>query len=336
MQKDNLAKWDKQQHGFYEVWYLKLNAPQGQSQSNQPGPALWLRFTTLCLKNGLKKVAEVWGIFFEPQPEGGSKKIAVKNTCSLTSYDAGSDGTVRIEDSYFGPNRTSGIVVGRGNRIEWDLKFEPNDFTFFHVPNTLEKLKFAKSIVCKPNVNVFFNGSFSVNGKRYDCASAPGCQGHIWGRRYAHEWAWAHCNAFDSSTPAVLEALSARVKMGGMITSPRMSALFFEYKGTRYEFNKLQDTVAIRSQYSLTSWNFSVDKGNLRLLGEITCDVKDLVAVTYEDTQGSYLYCNNSELASMSLSVYYKGKLDSTLRSRLTTGFETVSRSRSPYVEVLL
>ena len=38
----------------------------------------------------------------------------------------------------------------------------------------------------------------------------------------------------------------------------------------------------------------------------------------------------------MNLSVYYNGKLDATLRSRQTTGFETVARSKSPYVEVVL
>jgi hypothetical protein len=333
MQKDNLAHWDKQHHGFYEVWYLKLNLP---SDGRVAGPALWLRFTTLSARNGLKKVAEVWAIFFDPQAEGGSKKIAIKNTCSLASYEAKQDGTVQIEDSYFGPDHTVGVAVGRGHRIEWDLRFEPNPYTFYHVPAALQKLKLTKSVVCKPNVDIHFTGAFSVNGRRYECTAAPGCQGHIWGKRYAEEWAWAHCNAFEGSTPATLEALSAHVRLGGVAKSPRMSALFFEYKGERHELNRLTDAFAIRSKYALTSWTFSADRGPLRLQGEISCDVKDLVAVTYEDTQGSYLYCNNSELASMNLSVYYRGKLDATLRSRQTTGFETVGRARSPYVEVVL
>ncbi|MBI3543874.1 MAG: hypothetical protein HY075_11430 [Deltaproteobacteria bacterium] len=333
MQKDNFPHWDKQRHGFYEVWYLKLNLP---SDGALVGPALWLRFTTLSARNGLKKVAEVWAIFFDPQAGGGSQKVAIKNTCSLGSYATNSDGSVAIEDSFFGADRTSGTTIGRGHRIEWDLKFEPNSYTFFHVPDTLQKLKLTKSVVCKPNVDIRFTGWFTVNGKRFDVSAAPGCQGHIWGKKYAHDWAWAHCNSFEGGSPAVLEALSARVKLGGVVTSPQMSALFFEYKGERHEFNRLSDAFAIRSEYGLTNWKFSVDRGPLRLLGEISCDVKDLIAVTYEDTQGSYLYCNNSELASMSLSVYYRGKLDATLRSRCTTGFETVARERSPYVEVLL
>ena len=237
---------------------------------------------------------------------------------------------------FFGPDHTAGTAVGRGHRIEWDLKFEPNSFTFFHVPDSLQKLKLTKSVVCKPNVDIKFTGWYTIDGRKYECVAAPGCQGHIWGRRYAHDWAWAHCNSFEGAEPAALEVLSARVKLAGVLTSPRMSALFFEYKGERHEFNRLSDTFAIRSEYGLTNWKFAVDRGPIRLLGEITCDVKDLIGVTYEDTQGSFLYCNNTELATMNLSVYHKGKLETTLRSKFTTGFETVSRERSPYVEIQL
>lgn len=333
MQQDNFTKWDKQRRGFYEVWYLKFNLP---AQGTTPGPALWLRFTTLSLTNGLKKVAETWAIFFDPTAPGATKKIAIKNTASLGAYDTKSDGSVQIEDSVFGADHTSGCVMGRGNKIEWDLKYQPNDFTFFHVPQVLQKLKLTKSIVCKPNVNIKFSGTFSVNDKKYEVTDAPGCQGHIWGKRYALDWAWAHCNFFDSGADAAVEVLSARVKLGGMVASPQMSALFLEYKGERHEFNRLTDAFAIKSEYNLTKWGFTADKGALRVVGQINCDLKDLLAVTYEDTEGSYLYCNNSELASMDLSIYRNGKLETTLRSKQTTGFETVSREKNPYVEVML
>lgn len=333
MQLDNISKWDKQRRGFYEVWYLKFNLP---ASNGTAGPALWLRFTTLSLQNGLKKVAETWGIFFDPSGQGSTRKLAVKNTATLGAYNTGTDGSVQIEDSVFGPDHTSGCVVGRGNKIEWDLKFQPNDFTFFHVPDMLQKLKLTKSIVCKPNVNIKFTGSFSVNDRKYEVNDAPGCQGHIWGKRYALGWAWAHCNMFEDGTDAAVELLSARVKLGGMIKSPQMSALYLEYKGERYEFNTMADAFSIKSDYHLTKWSFGAEKGPLRLVGQINCDLKDLLAVTYEDTEGSFLYCNNSELASMDLSLYFKGKLEKTLRSKQTTGFETVTRQKSPYVEVLL
>ena len=341
MQQDNYPHWDKEKRSFYEVWYLKFNLP---AQNGTAGPALWLRFTTLSSKNGLKKVAETWAIFFEPgvnsSSSGAPRKLAVKNTSTPGAYNTRADGSVQIEDSVFGPDHTSGCVVGRGNRVEWDLKFTPNDFTFWHVPDFLQKAKLTKSIVCKPNVNVAFTGSFTINDKTYKVNQAPGCQGHIWGSSYAHKWAWAHCNMFENAsgqlTDTVLESLSARVKLGGVVTSPQMSALFLQYKGTRYELNRMHDAFAIKSDFSLTKWRFAAEKGPMRVVGEISCDVKDLLAITYEDTDGSYLYCNNSELASMDLSVYFKGKLEESLRSRQTTGFETVERAKSPYVEVLL
>lgn len=337
MQKDNLAHWDKQKHGFYEVWYLKLNAPQFEAQ----GTALWLRFTTLSLNNGLKKVAEVWAIFFESQSRGSPiRKVAIKNTVPAQFFKTGDDGQIAIEDCVLGAKHTRGRVKSRGHQIEWNLNFEPNSHTFFHVPRSLRKFRIAKSVVCKPNINIKFTGNFAVNGKTYEIHDAPGCQGHIWGRKYPANWAWAHCNSFESSDDAaksaVIELLSAQVKLGGIAKSPLMSAIYFEYKGDRYEFNRLADAFSIRSQFSLTNWNFSADRGPLRIAGQINCDVKDMVAVTYEDTQGSFLYCNNSEIASMNLSVYFKGKLDATLTSRMTTGYETVSNQKSPYVELLI
>lgn len=335
MQIDNVPQWDTQKNEFYEIWYLKLNQP---SAGPLAGPALWLRLTTLSLGNGLKKVAETWAIFFEPQAQSASRKIAIRNTSSIGAYSTREDGTVQIEDSVLGPGFTSGAVVGRGHRIEWDLKFDPNPLTFFHVPQTLKKMRIARSNACKPNVNIRLQGSFTVNGTRYECADAPGCQGHLWGKRLPREWAWAHCNLFDGAggENAVIEALSSRLQIGGVLNTPPISAMYFEYKGERHEFNRLTDAVSIRTNYALTKWQFAADRGPLRLLGEVSCDLKDLVAVTYEDTQGSFVYCNNTELASMNLSVYFKGKLDATLRSRMTTGFETASRQRSPYVEVLI
>lgn len=337
MHQDNAPRWDAKRRSFYEVWYLKFNLP---AQGTAAGPALWLRFTTLSSSNGLKKVAETWAIFFDPTSTGPTRKLAIKNTSTLGAYSTKADGSLHIEDSVFAADHTSGCVVGRGNRVEWDLKFTPNDYTFWHVPSFLQKAKLTKSVVCKPNVNVTFTGTFKVNDKTYTVSNAPGCQGHIWGTRYAHKWAWMHCNMFEAPngelSTTVLEGLSAQVKLGGVITSPQMSALFLQYKDDRFELNTMRDAFSIKSEFGLTKWIFSAEKGRLRIAGDISCDVKDLLAVTYEDTDGSYLYCNNSELASMTLSIYHNGKLEETVKSRQTTGFETVAREKNPYVEVLL
>ncbi len=350
MHSDNLPNWNGSRESFYEVWYFKLNLV-GPSGPGTKSPALWLRFTTLSMQGGLKRVAEVWGIFFEPDAAGNVNKIAVKNTAklsapgmmengklSLGALQYSGTGQVSIEDSVFGANFTRGSVVSRSSEISWDLSFEPNEFTFFHVPTALTKLKLSKSTVCKPNVNVTFFGSFTVNGKRYECGTgAPGCQGHIWGTRYAHDWAWAHCNSFETkSGPAVIEALTARVKLGGAIVSPQMSAMFFEYKGERYQWNSLWSAFTIKSNYDPTSWAFVAEKGHLRINGKIDCTIRDLTGVTYEDTAGGFLYCYNTELASLAVSVYYRGKLEETLKSSGAAAFETVSRNKNPYVEVLL
>lgn len=344
LQQDNIAQWDQKRTGFYEVWYLKLNLVPPASDRTKPMPALWLRFTTLSLVNGLKTNAEVWGIFFDPTAEGSPKKIAVKNTStpSALSYRDSNTVMVQIEDCMFGPAHTSGSVVNKHNKIDWDLTFVPNAFTFFHVPKILETLRLTKSKVCKPNVDVKFSGYFTVNGTRYECKDAPGAQGHIWGTRYANDWAWAHCNAFegaDGPSDVVVEALTARVKAVGVM-SPYMSALCILYRGQRLEWNSLGDALSMPSRFSLMQWEFEASKrtseGKLTFKAVIECNVRDLVGVTYEDTLGGFLYCHNSEIASMKLEVFKNGELQETLRSVRTTGFETVTREKSPYVEFLL
>lgn len=334
MHNDNAPQWKGAADSFYEVWYIKLNLPSKDGKA----PALWLRFTLLVMQGGIKRVAEVWGVCFEPDSKGGVQKTAIKNTSNITgALQFTQAGDVRIEDSVLASNYSRGSVVSRGKEIHWDLSFTPNDYTVYYVPKILNKLKLAKSTFCKPNVDIKFTGSFTVNGRKYECdGNSAGAQGHIWGTRYAHGWAWSHCNAFDSPNHAILEILTARVKLGGVLLSPQMSSLFLEYKGDRYELNSLWNALTIRSSYDTTKWVFSAEKGKLRIAGEIECAIRDLVGVTYEDTIGGYLYCYNTALASQKLTLYFGGKLEETLFSRATTSFETVVRDKNPYVEVLL
>ncbi len=334
MHIDNRAKWDGSSAGFYEVWYLKLNL---QSKAPAAPIALWLRFTTLSSTNGLKKKPEIWAIFFE-----GSKKIAIKNTASLGAYSASTNGDVQIEDCVLTKNGTSGSVINQGHNISWDLSFDSETPTFFHVPSTLQKLKLTKSTVCKPSLNLKIRGSFTVDGKEYRCEDAPGCQGHIWGKAYVNEWAWAHSNHWQTASgkdlngSTVLELLTAKAKLGGVVPAPALSAAYFEHAGQKYEWNTLTDQINLKSSYDLEGIEFKAEKRDIKITGKIHTFTRDMVCVTYEAPAGELYFCKNTEVASAKVWIYRNGRLEVELQSNGSCAFETVSKNRSPYVEVLL
>lgn len=324
MHKDNQAVWSREQNGFYEVWYLKLNLLKEES-------ALWIRYTTLSLKNGFKSVVETWAIWFDGK---NNQKIALKDTFPFSSFKTTEDHRIQIQHNGFGRNFAQGSIRSKKHSIAWDLSFNENPETFFHVPPVLQKLKLTKSIVCKPNVDLHFNGTVSVDETTYECDAAPGCQGHIWGTDYAHEWAWAHCNSFDAAD-CVLEALSARVKMGKIITSPILSAIYFRYQDEEFKINALIPALRIKSAYSIDSWDFQYESPKFSIQGNVECDQRDLVGVQYEDTRGGHLYCHNTALANCKLDLKIRGQ-EKIIIAKRSVAFETVGRKRAQSVEFLV
>lgn len=331
MQIDNLSKW--QEHGgSYEVWYLKFNFPQNA--------ALWIRFTLWSAKNSSDTEAAVWAMYFSKSQAlssngAGIKKTAIKQTFPISSVKFPVDGVIQIQDCSFTTGHTRGSIANEENQISWDLTFQPNDYTFFHVPQTLQKLRFAKSTVCKPNMNIALSGTVSINNQTIPINGAPGCQGHIWGTKYVDQWAWAHCNSFEGSNGSVLEVLTAKTRLGP-VPLPQLSALYFEHEGKRYEFNRLKDALCIESTFDLTQWQFKASNQDIQIHGRIQCNTSDLIGVTYKDPTNKLKYCYNTEFASMEVLVYEKKQLKCKLTSNQTTAFETVSSTVSESVKLLL
>jgi hypothetical protein len=329
MQLSNQPQWTAGRRGFYEVWYFKLNLPKA-------GPALWLRLTTLCGRDGKKQVAELWGIFFEPSDQGtATRHVAVKETLPVTEF-AATDGEIRIRDAFWGDGRTAGAIRSGGSEISWDLGFEPNTRGFDHVPPLFKALKLNKTTVVTPNPDLRFNGTFRINGREYTVSAAPGMQGHIWGVKNAIGWAWGHANCADDGTPFVFEGLTARIKLGGLLTSPPVSAFYFEYEGKPYSFASLSQALRAESRYTLEDWDFSVSQGDLTFRGKINTPASAFSGVQYEDTDGSHLYCHNSKISDLRLEVLRGGRLEREIRATRTCAYELVARERDSRVELLI
>jgi hypothetical protein len=318
--------------GYQEVWHLKLNDPAKQR-------ALGLRFVVLTSKNGFKRVAETWAVFFERGQNREVVKTVAKQTHELRDFSAG-DG-VRMAGCSLTGSATQGQVQAKGNSIRWDLKFQPaQDASFALVPRGLAKAGLIKNRVYTLNEDLRFSGTTEINGETLTWSDAPGMQGHFAGPRNAHSWTWGHCNSFrdeqGKASSTVFEGLTARVRLAGPLRSPKLSSFYFRYQDREYRFNTLWDGIHTRSRATLNQWNFRVERGELAFVGELRADYRDFAGLTLEDTDGSLLYCADSKLSDLKLLVYRSGKLEATLTAAGSAALEVVSRAKNPYVPLII
>lgn len=325
------------QLGFQEVWYLKLNQPEA-------GKALWLRFTILATKNGFKKIAETWAIFFERSNNGDVRKTAAKQTYDISEFsfseDQGST-NIKIAGSELCERATKGEITAKGRSIKWDLSIvERSKAQLNMVPETLKKLHLVKNRAETVFEDLLFTGNVVVDGEQTSFKDAPGMQGHLSGPKNGHSWVWGHCNVFldetDRLVPFVFDGITARSRLPGNLHSPWLSTFFFLYNGQTYHFNSLWDALRSKSSHSRSDWNFQIEKDNMIFQGTASANHRDFAGITYEDTDGSFLYCSNSKLSTLNITIYRNGKLETKLHTPNCAAFEIVSRTQNPYVPLLL
>jgi hypothetical protein len=329
------VKGGRPPRAFQEVWYLKLNDPA----TNR---ALWLRLTILVSGNGFRRVAETWAIYFQRSANKDVSKVALKQTYDLSTFSSSdADGTLRAENFELSPEHTRGKITSKGRTISWDLKIQPGHEARFNlVPETLSRSRIVRNTAFTVGEDLRFTGHSEVDGERVEWKDAAGMQAHLSGPKNGHSWVWGHCNLFvdgqGKPVPFLFEGLSAKARLAGSLSTPRLSTFYFHYEGKAYEFNSLWDAMRVKSRSSLTDWRFQADRGDLSFRGTAQAELKDFAGVTYEDTNGSLLYCSNSKLSNLEVHVYRRDKLESTFYSHGTAAFEVVTREKNPYVPILI
>lgn len=323
--------------GHQEVWYLKMNDPSA-------GRALWLRFTLLIGATGQKRVAEVWAISFEKQASGEVTKVGLKNTYGLDAFTPIMDADVpafRIGECSFSDHHTRGEVRSDDHTVRWDFEMKTaSPCTFDFVPTSLRRLGLVKTMAVTVFEDWRFTGWSEVDGAHAAWNDAPGMQGHLAGPKNGHSWAWGHCNCFVDEegrpAPCIFDGLSARARLGKSMATPHLTTLYFHYRDTDYCFNRPRDALRTKSRYGPLEWEFETGVGRLLFRGQIRAELGDFAGVTYEDTDGSFLYCYNSKVSNMTMRVYRGGTLEQTLTAAGTTAFEFVTREKHPDIPLLI
>lgn len=318
--------------GFQEVWYLKFNDLQSSR-------ALWLRFTVLISKDQSKKIAEVWAIFFDKR-DGLIKKTGVKETFPLSKFTAANEDGFHIGDNAFNDRHTSGSIENGGNRIRWEFSTVPGTSGNHNfIPESLQRIRVTSNTAVTVYEDLRYTGWCEVNGERFDWRDAPGMQGHLSGPKNGHSWVWGHCNTFvdeDGHTaPLIWDGLCARAGLGPYALPP-LPSMFFQISGTQLIFNTMCDAFHIKSAYGYDGWRFTAEKSGFRFAGNLTVHLDDFAGVTYEDTNGSKLYCHNTKVCDCSITVTSPQGTSRRYSSSGGAAYEVVAREAHPQITFVI
>jgi len=345
---DNIPRSVPGASPFYEVYFLKFHLLE-------EGMAFWIRYT-LHAPVREEPYGALWAFALE-EKEGGLLIGTTHNFPMAAVRMGAKDFYLKMGEAEISEKGLKGKVERDGFSMEWDLEYgEGSQETGASIRGGSafggriregETLKlypydwmyrgpFPKTKYLVPHPSARFSGRVRVGEKEYHVKSVPGEQAHIWGREHAQRWAWVHCNTFLEDPTALVEGLSAQIKIGPF-QPPPFRVFCLRLGEIEYPFHSPRRWFRQRSRYDLTSWEFDAIEGDYRLMGQLTSDPKKVIGVRYTDPNGTVRICNHAEWAELRLGLYEKkaGRWEekTSLHSRAAS-FEVVDLEPDPRVEV--
>lgn len=316
----NAVRWNGQR-GHYEVYYVKVVDPKSER-------GLWFRYTMVgpTENAALEPRAELWAASFAPNEARATKETFPIARWAATDHPF----TVRVAD---GELRTDGARGAAGD-ISWDLRWEPNDSVHRPYPyGWMLRTAWPRTKMLVPNLDLRVSGSVKVGRDSIELDTAPGEQAHLWGSRHAHEWVWAHCNAFLEEPGAVFEGLSA-------FPDPNRGPLTLLHlrqdDGREWTFNGPFVMKRTRSNFATERWAFAAEAHGQRLKGVVSTPTSRQIAVEYTDPDGSSRFCHHTELADVELVLTDRDGAETRLTSRGLGAFEYAARTHDARVRRFL
>ncbi len=294
----NAVRFTPQSGDHVESYFLKATAPDAQR-------AFWVKATIFAAAAEPERaVAEGWAIAFYHR-SADHRNVAVKHTVAFADASFSDRGLAidwhapnSTDAMHLEPGATGGAISTGRDTIGWDLSIadRAEPFVPFPYPQMYTgPLPSSKTVTPAPDAR--FSGHVDVGEDRWEIAGWKGMQGHNWGRGHAEQYAWSHCNQWDQGTELFLEALSARVRVGPLLT-PVLTVICVRHQGVDYSFNRPLEMVRARGDIGLRRYTFSAQAKAAKLSGLFEASVEDFVGLYYRNPRGAMTYCLNSKLAA--------------------------------------
>jgi hypothetical protein len=296
--------------GHVESLFLKGNSPDGQR-------ALWLKYTLLApAQSHAPALAELWAIAFDRAHPGGPR--ANKRSYPIAQAEIRTAPfALRLPDAELRHGAAKGALgfdAQGGPRLAWDVRFACPEQAFRPFPSPrMYTGAFPRTKTLTPVPDTQLEGTFEVDGARWDVSGYRAAQGHNWGKGHAHAYAWAHANALRPAPGSArferawFEAISGRVRVGPLLT-PWLTCAAIEVDGERFRFDGLRALLSRSVQSDLRSFSFRLRQHNATLTAKLRADEAQLAGLRYADPDGRTLSCLNSKLAQAELTLELPGR----------------------------
>lgn len=332
-ERDNVRRWPVDRRGVYEVWYTTWNDPRTRQ-------GYWLRFIAKSPTPGHPvpgfgdaPFGELWFARFDPaapQRSFGIHRRSAAITIADAPFRVTIDGCVQTDAS------SVGQLAGNGHEVRWDLRWEPGA-TMCWYPDAFYKRPIAESTALSPNPRVPLSGRLVVDGEEIVLDRVVAGQSHVWGKKHAYAWLWAHCSDLPGSRDTTLEIVAGRMQKRGVVL-PVLGGISLVLDGEELSLNSLSHIVRNKFDWSTGRARFRGSSLRTRIEGELSCRPEDMVNAPYMDPDGQGLYCANTCTGDLSLRVWKRSGLSLAWREHRhlqATGrahFEMGSRERDPRV----
>jgi hypothetical protein len=325
----NLRHWDDITRGVYEVWYLTFNHPG-------TGQGFWLRFVTEAPTESSDHGphAEIWCARFDRK--NPAKTFGFHRRFPWATLQSQRDPfSISIDGNVLAHDHSHAKVSGDGHTIEWDLRWDaaPRELRLY--PDLAYTANIGPTTAFTPNPRVPMTGTITVDGERLEFDRVAAGQTHLYGKKHAFAWTWAHCAELTGAPGALLEFLSARIQRYGR-TLPPLTMAVLDLDGERHELNQFRHIAMNRASWKTGQVKFLARSATVKVEGELLCRPEEMITAPYVDPDGTRVFCANTEIGDVRMTVFKRKGLGWREHRRLESigraHFEVGGRERDPAV----
>ncbi len=293
MLSENRMRWQFQP-GHYEAWYATLSQLATRT-------GFWIRYTLSSPEETHGNPSgRVWFARFDP--EDSARSFGVNRRFDIIDLESHEDPfSLRIGDCELSDGQMRGRLDSAERKIEWDLSWSPSPTVHRHLPSVAYVGSWADTRVLSPNLNVAVSGKIIVDDEQYLFDGDPLGQSHLWGRKHAYRWAWAHLNTF-SDRKTVLEALTVQIRRGPIVV-PHLSMMTLHLDGEIIELREPWQLPFVRAQENVGELVMRATTPRYRIDLSITAPRESLLMAEYVDPDGDSAYCHHTECGHATLRI---------------------------------